>query len=134
MSRCLIDTNIISAYFRADPLVVVPFEKAERLYLPVIVLGELIYGAHHSAAPEKHLRRITQLLNIIEIIEADLQTAMLYGKLREDMGKTGDNLPQNDWWIAALALQHDLPLVTRDAHFSKVPGLTVHSWNAALSA
>lgn len=129
MSRCLIDTNIVSAYFRGDPPVVVPLENAERLYLPVIVLGELAYGAHHSSAPEKHFRRISTLLGIVELVDVDADTAKIYGQLREDMGRAGRIIPQNDWWIASIALQHNLPLVSRDGHFAGVPGLTLWSWS-----
>ena len=33
----------------------------------------------------------------------------------------------NDLWTAALALQHDLPLLADDAHFTRVPGLKLLS-------
>jgi tRNA(fMet)-specific endonuclease VapC len=37
-------------------------------------------------------------------------------------------IPENDLWIAALARQHALTLVTRDAHFTGVRGLVVERW------
>jgi predicted nucleic acid-binding protein len=36
--------------------------------------------------------------------------------------------PDNDIWIAAVARQYDLPLVTRDGHFTVVPQLRVLAW------
>jgi hypothetical protein len=35
--------------------------------------------------------------------------------------RAGSPIPTNDLWIAALAIQHDLLLYTRDAHFDKLP-------------
>jgi len=40
----------------------------------------------------------------------------------------GRPIPENDVWIAALARQHDLVLVTRDEHFAEVDGLTLARW------
>jgi tRNA(fMet)-specific endonuclease VapC len=37
-------------------------------------------------------------------------------------------VPENDIWIAALALQHDLTLATRDIHFEAVEGLKIEMW------
>lgn len=35
-------------------------------------------------------------------------------------------IPTNDIWVAALALEHDLPLYALDEHFERVAGLTGH--------
>lgn len=36
-------------------------------------------------------------------------------------GRQGTPIPTNDIWIAAIVLQHDLALLTGDAHFSSLP-------------
>jgi predicted nucleic acid-binding protein len=48
--------------------------------------------------------------------------------LREELRLTGCPIPENDVWIAALARQHDLPVVTCDDHFDHVSGLRRLSW------
>ena len=52
---------------------------------------------------------------------ADRTTAQHYGQLKADLRTLGRPLPENDIWIAALALQHNLVVVTRDAHFGQAP-------------
>ncbi|MEO8377633.1 MAG: PIN domain-containing protein [Candidatus Sumerlaeota bacterium] len=52
----------------------------------------------------------------------------MYGGLRFQLGKKGRPIPGNDVWIAGLALQHNLPLVTHDAHFLNVDGLDLRDW------
>ncbi|MCX6929402.1 MAG: hypothetical protein NT154_40235 [Verrucomicrobia bacterium] len=47
---------------------------------------------------------------------------------RTQLAKAGTPIPENDIWIAALALEHQLPLAARDAHFDLVIGLRVLKW------
>ena len=51
-----------------------------------------------------------------------------YARLRGALTRAGTPIPENDLWIAALAVEHGWPLATRDAHFARVPGLTVFDW------
>ena len=44
------------------------------------------------------------------------------------MRAKGRPLPENDIWVAAVALQHGLALATRDAHFNEIASLTVVAW------
>jgi tRNA(fMet)-specific endonuclease VapC len=58
----------------------------------------------------------------------DTETARRYGEVKNKLKLKGRPLPENDVWIAALALQHDLTLVTRDAHFQEVESLKTAAW------
>ncbi len=58
----------------------------------------------------------------------DAQTARRYGQVKDSLRQKGRPLPENDLWIAALAEQHSLVLVSRDAHFAEVEGLECESW------
>lgn len=61
----------------------------------------------------------------------DVQTARIYGDIRAALFWTTGNLApskMNDLWIAALCIQHELPLLTNDAGFERIPGLTVIHW------
>jgi tRNA(fMet)-specific endonuclease VapC len=42
--------------------------------------------------------------------------------------QAGHPVPANDAWIAALALEHRLPVLSRDRHFDDVRGLRRESW------
>ena len=58
----------------------------------------------------------------------DAKTAQVYGEVKAGLSRIGKSIPENDVWIAAVARQHDLPLVTRDGHFDHVQDLTVLAW------
>jgi len=55
-------------------------------------------------------------------------TAETYGDLKAELARLGKPIPDNDLWIAAMARQYDLPLATRDAHFTYVPRLQTLPW------
>jgi tRNA(fMet)-specific endonuclease VapC len=40
----------------------------------------------------------------------------------------GTPIPENDIWIAAIAMQFELPLVTRDKHFDKIERIIIEKW------
>jgi tRNA(fMet)-specific endonuclease VapC len=48
--------------------------------------------------------------------------------LNQELRVKGQPIPENDIWVAAIALQHRLTLVTRDEHFKQVDGLAVETW------
>ena len=62
------------------------------------------------------------------LLVSDEETAQIYGDLWAELARNGNLIPTNDIWIAASAIQHDLKLITHDAHFQNVNGLRVQSW------
>ncbi len=100
-------------------------KTADRVYLPYVVLGELRAGFAGGSRGRKNEAALTMFLGSprAEALFADHQTTHHYATLFGYLRKKGTPVPTNDLWIAALALQHDLPLVTRDAHFKKLPQL-----------
>jgi tRNA(fMet)-specific endonuclease VapC len=48
--------------------------------------------------------------------------------VKQVLRKSGRPIPQNDLWFAAIAIEHDMTLVTRDKHFGEIPGLRVSAW------
>jgi predicted nucleic acid-binding protein len=51
-----IDTNIVSAFFKGEPDIGARVREAQQVYLPIIVLAELYFGAEKSPDPENRLR------------------------------------------------------------------------------
>jgi tRNA(fMet)-specific endonuclease VapC len=124
----ILDTNALSAYADGAPPVVQQIDAADELHIPVIVLGEYRFGiatSRHQREYEAWLRRGRAFWNLLPVVE---ETATHYAKIRQQLKKAGAPLPANDVWIAALARQHDLPVLSRDTHFDSVPGLTRLSW------
>ncbi len=126
--RYLLDTNIVIALFADDSRVLDHLQKADETFIPNVVIGELYYGAQKSARVTENMERIGKFVAKSAILACDEETAAKYGEVKHKLRQKGRPIPENDIWIAALALQHSLILVTRDAHFNEVDGLTVENW------
>lgn len=126
--RYLLDTNIIIALFASDASVMQSLAQADEVFIPSIALGELHYGARKSGRSQENLGRIEELVTNSTIVECDADTARQYGDVKNRLRLKGRPLPENDIWIAALALQYGLTLVTRDAHFQEVENLQTVAW------
>ncbi len=121
--RVLLDTNIVIALFVGDPAAVEKLEDKPALFLCVPVLGELRYGVLASSRVEQNLDRLDQFSKTVSVLPCDSETAMYYSTIRFDLRKKGRPIPENDVWIAAIARQHRLTLLSRDAHFQGIEGL-----------
>ncbi len=126
--RYLLDTNILIALFAGDAQVQAQLGEVSEVLIPSIVFGELYYGARKSGRVEANIQRIDELLASSAVLACDAETAQSYAIVKNELRLNGKPIPENDIWIAALALQHDLILVTRDAHFQQVQDLTVEKW------
>ena len=128
--RYLLDTNIIIALFADEIDVKANLEAAEEVFVPTIAIGELCYGARKSGKPDENLARIDEFAANSIVLALDSETARQYGDVKNKLRLKGQPLPENDIWIAALALQHNLTLATRDGHFQEMEGLKTTSWRA----
>jgi tRNA(fMet)-specific endonuclease VapC len=124
----LLDTNIVVAIFEDDPAVRQGLAKRPRVRIPMTVLGELYYGAFKSAKQDENFQRINDLLSQTPLLQYDAGTAYEYGSIRNELRLKGRPIPENDIWVAAVARQHDLTLVSRDTHFAHVDGLKLEHW------
>lgn len=128
IGRVLLDTNIVIALFADEVIVKSNLAQASEVFIPSFVIGELCYGARKSRRIEANLARIDELVADSTILECNAETARQYGGVKNKLRLKGRPLPENDVWIAALAIQHDLILVTRDAHFQEVESLQAVAW------
>ena len=126
--RLLLDTNIVIALFAQEASVLEQFARAVGIVLPCIVLGELYYGARKSGRLAANVKRVDEFAVRNVVLSCDMETGQQYGLIREELRIKGRPLPENDVWIAALARQHSLTLVSRDAHFNEIEGLSVVAW------
>jgi tRNA(fMet)-specific endonuclease VapC len=126
--KYLLDTNIVIAIFAGDPDVLEPLVQSNEIFLPTIVLGELYYGARKSTHVEANVSRIDELAASSVLLECDIDTSRHYGLIKNKLRAKGRPIPENDIWIAAVAHQHRLTLVSRDAHFAEVDSLSLEVW------
>jgi tRNA(fMet)-specific endonuclease VapC len=124
----ILDTNAVSALFAGDPALAEVLAGEDRIHLPVIVIGEYRYGLARSRDRGRLGRLLDMLIHESVVLEVDVGTTSHYATLREELRERGRPIPENDVWIAALARQHDLSIVTRDEHFDQITDLQRRSW------
>ncbi|MEL6135820.1 MAG: type II toxin-antitoxin system VapC family toxin [Cyanobacteria bacterium J06628_6] len=124
----LLDTNIIISLLSGETSTLTYLEESDEIFIPSIALGELHYGAHKSVRVQQNLERIEGLIADTAVLDCDSDTARWYGIVKDRLRAKGRPLPENDIWIASTALQHNLTLATRDAHFHHVEGLKLAQW------
>ncbi len=126
--RYLLDTNVVIALFSEDENVIAKIQEAREVYHPSIVIGELYYGAFNSTRKAGNLLKIDDYKNEIAVVKCDDHTARFYGEIKAQLKKDGKPIPENDIWIAAMSIQYDLTLVSRDKHFENIEGLQLERW------
>lgn len=108
----LLDTSVVIPYFKGDPTLRASFLASPTVYLPLTVLGELHCGANLSQNLAKHMAQIQNFLLAVVVLSPGAATAEHYGRIRAQLAQVGTPIPENDIWIAALALEHQLTLAT----------------------
>ncbi len=124
----ILDTNAVSALLAGDAAIADALETSLRHELPVVVLGEYLYGLKRSRHRSTLEPLLARLAAESRVLPADAGTAASYATVRSQLRDAGTPIPENDVWIAALALQHDLPILSRDAHFDRVHGVVRLGW------
>jgi tRNA(fMet)-specific endonuclease VapC len=124
----ILDTNGLSAMADGDGKLAPLLQGAEEIALPVIVLGEYQYGIRQSRNRMRYERWLAEMVAVCRVLAVDTETAEQYAEIRAELKRGGRPIPGNDLWIAALARQHAMPLVSRDQHFDSVPGLQRLGW------
>lgn len=123
--KVLLDTNIVVLLFSEDEKVKESLAKIDEIFLSNTVIGELYLGALNSSRREKNVARIDELVIKVTVLSSDTFTAKEYGNIKSELRKKGRPIPENDIWIAAIARQHGLKLITKDKHFSYIDNLDI---------
>jgi tRNA(fMet)-specific endonuclease VapC len=126
----LLDTNICSAHMRQPSgLAHRFFQYAGGIAIPTVVLAELYAGAYKHPNPPKLLGLIADLLQEVAVLDFDSACAEQFGKSQGNLLQQGISVPVADLMIAAVALLHNLTLVTNNtADFQNIPGLRLDDW------
>lgn len=125
MKNILLDTNCYSAYLSGDERVLNVLVEAESVYMSIFVLGELFAGFRGGSKMQQNLNYLKRFLakKTVKILDATMETAEIFGDLKEKLKKNGSPIPINDVWVAAHALETSSVLITYDAHFQNITGL-----------
>lgn len=123
--KIALDTDISIKFLNGDKVIESFLSKYSEIYLPVIVVGELIFGALNSKHSEQNLARHKKLIQRTRILEITEATANTYAKTRLSLKKKGKPIPENDLWIASICIEHKVPLVSNDGHFKDINHLAL---------
>jgi len=121
----LFDTNAFIAALNREPAIKELARRFESLAITGISVGELRFGAMNSNRPLENRAEQDRRLRFFQVLHTTDSTPDHYARIRLSLDRRGSRIPANDLWIAALAIENNLPRVTRDAHFASVEGLTV---------
>lgn len=126
----LLDTNICSAHMRRPGgLAHRFFQYAGGIAIPTIVLAELYSGAYKHPNPARLLALIADLLQEVAVLDFDSHCAEQFGKVQGGLLKQGITVPETDLMIAAVAVVHNLTLVTHNAaDYQNITGLRLDDW------
>ncbi len=121
--RIALDTNAYSEAARGADQAADILRVADEILLPFVVLAELRAGFSAGTLGQKNEARLTEFLNSprVHALFADEQTTHHYARIFAYLRTQGKPIPTNDLWIAALAIQHDLILFSKDKHFNNIP-------------
>lgn len=128
MAGKLLDTNAVLALQKGEAGIVELLEASPEVMLSSIAVGELYVGAVNSLHVEANVEAIEDLVALVPTLTVDSVTSYYYAQVRRHLKLKGRPLPENDLWIAALAIQHNLILVTDDGHFGYIDGLHLETW------
>lgn len=123
--RVALDTNRLTDLFQGDRELADRLGECDEVWLPLMVLAEIQAGFYGGSQQHRNeiLLRSFLVKPTVGILLPARDTAEHYARLFVQLKRAGTPIPDNDLWIAALVLQHDLVLITRDQHFEQVPQL-----------
>ena len=125
MRKMLIDTNIYSHALRGDPETVSVLQRAHKIAICSISIGELLSGFRGGSRERENREELEEFLDAprVQIYSIDENTAEFYADILHGLRERGTPIPTNDIWIASVSFQHGLKLFSKDQHFKNISGL-----------
>jgi tRNA(fMet)-specific endonuclease VapC len=124
----ILDTNAISALAEQDKALTELVKTAPRVAVTIISLGEYAFGISQSRHRAELEAWLDALVLRVDVLLLEQKTLPFYAEVRSRLKVAGTPIPANDCWIAALAQQHRLPIVSHDQHFDSVKGVQRIGW------
>ena len=123
----LLDTSAYSALERGHQPVLEVLRRSETVAVSTVVLGELYSGFRAGNRWAENTAQLMQFLSkpSVRVVNVTEETAQRYAEVDVYLRKRGRPIPRNDVWIAAVALEHGLQLLTLDVHFREIPLLLI---------
>jgi tRNA(fMet)-specific endonuclease VapC len=123
-----LDTSVAIRFLNGDKTISERVLALPEIILPVVVMGELLFGAENSTRPLQNLPHYLEFVAACVVVPLGRETALAYARTRLGLKRKGRPIPMNDIWIAAQCLEHGWGLVTDDTDFDCVDGLSLEHW------
>ena len=130
--EALIDTDILSEFFRENPIVIVHFKNYLNEYrtinISIISYYEILNGLLYKDA-RKQLTKFKQFVHTNQVIPLTINTVDKSAEIQSQLRKTGQEIGHTDTLIVGIAIINDLELITNNtAHFERIPKLSINNW------
>lgn len=125
----LIDTSAYSAAQRDNQKIIDYFNEADHIFLPSIVEGELRVGFAYGSKKVENNELLNKFMNqnSVSVVNLSELTPAVFAEIYAELRTAGTPIGQNDLWIAALAREHSLPVLTLDKDFNYVKSIELVS-------
>ncbi|BBL68715.1 type II toxin-antitoxin system VapC family toxin [Methanoculleus chikugoensis] len=127
-----LDTSLLIDLIRHDPEAMRTLDAMEREGLPLATTAinalELYRGAFLSASVQENLREVEAITRALIELPITDETYRIFGTLAAELRGRGSRIGNSDEVVAAITLGGDGEIVTRDSHFTRVPGLKVRAY------
>ncbi len=121
------DTCFLIDLIRQDPGAIRFAEETPLLKTTSISAAEFLFGARTSTRSDV-IEAARVYLAHFPILAFDAEAAGVYAEIASGLRKRGGRISSFDELIAATALRYDEAIVSRDTHFTSIPGLEVVSY------
>ena len=123
--KILMDSNAYSLWKRGHRQVAELVRSSREVLVPIVVVGELLYGFRYGSRPEENTRELHTFLGDrrVDVVGTTMTTAHRYARVASGLRAKGRPIPTNDIWIAAHTMETGVDLVSSDQHFAAVDGL-----------
>jgi len=129
--KYLLDTDMLIYFMKGNSSVVEAFGRVSEADLSISILShsELLYGAFYSEQQSKNLKKVTKLLEYLDVLPYDKNASYIFAGQKAKLRREGVMLMDFDLMIASVALRNDLILVTNNQkHFQRIEGLLLENW------
>jgi tRNA(fMet)-specific endonuclease VapC len=122
-----LDTSVAVRFLNGDTVITERVLALPEIVLPIVVVGELLFGAENSTRPLQNLPRYLEFISAC-VVPLGRETATTYAQTRLALKRKGRPIPMNDVWSAAQCMEHGWILATDDSDFDYVDGLMLEHW------
>ncbi len=132
MTRCTLDTNIITAFLKNDLRVVDRvsdyLEHFDKLTINIISYYEILRGLKDLANDEK-IRMFEDFIQENELVSIKKETVEKAAEIYAYLKKEGNLIEDADILMASTAIVENLVLITNNIkHFKRIKGLKLDNW------